>query len=322
MKKTILAASLAVAVLGQTQVANALTIGYATHHFDDKFSTVLRNGSQAYAESLGHEMIQVDAQLDVGKQLDQVNNFIANGVDAIIIQAVESTATAPMSRAAAEAGIPTVFVNRKPTPIESMAEGQAYVASNEVESGTYQTYQMCLQLRAEGKSDGARGYLFVGDLASEAAVQRTIDSEQVVGHGDYSGLDMCNFMEIIGKETAMWQRNEAQDLMTNWLSTGEPFDFVIANNDEMALGAIQAMKAAGIDMADVVVGGVDATDDAIAAMKGGDLDVTVFQNAKAQGEGAIDTVIKLVNGESVSREVYIPFELITPEILKTHPEFQ
>lgn len=314
MKKSILAASLTAAVLAQVPAAQALTIGYATHHFDDKFSTILRNGSQAYAESLGHEMIQVDAQLDVGRQLDQVRNFIANGVDALIIQSVDSTAAGPMSKMAAEAGVPTVFVNRKPTPLESMADGQAYVASNEVESGTYQTYQMCLQLRAEGKSGGARGYLLVGDLASEAAVQRTIDAEQVVQ------LDMCNFMEIIGKETAMWQRNEAQDLMTNWLSTGEDFDFVIANNDEMALGAIQAMKAAGISMDDVVVGGVDATDDALAAMRGGDLDVTVFQNAKAQGEGAIDAVLKLVNGESVPREYYVPFELITPEILKTHPE--
>lgn len=314
MKKSILAASLAAAVLTQAPAASALTIGYATHHFDDKFSTILRNGSQAYAESLGHEMIQVDAQLDVGRQLDQVRNFIANGVDALIIQSVDSTAAGPMSKIAAEAGVPTVFVNRKPTPLESMAQGQAYVASNEVESGTYQTYQMCLQLRAEGKSGGAKGYLLVGDLASEAAVQRTIDAEQVVQ------LDMCNFMEIIGKETAMWQRNEAQDLMTNWLSTGEDFDFVIANNDEMALGAIQAMKAAGISMDDVVVGGVDATDDALAAMRGGDLDVTVFQNAKAQGEGAVDAVLKLINGESVPREYYVPFELITPEILKTHPE--
>ena len=316
MKKTILAASLATAVFAQAPAASALTIGYATHHFDDKFSTVLRNGSQAYAESLGHEMIQVDANLDVGKQLDQIKNFIANGVDGIIIQAVDSSAAGAMSKFTKEAGVPTVFVNRKPTPIESMAEGQAYVASNEVESGTYQTYQMCLQLRAEGKSDGANGYLLVGDLASEAAVQRTIDAEQVVG------LDMCNFMNIIGKETAMWQRNEAQDLMTNWLSTGEDFDFVIANNDEMALGAIQAMKAAGISMDDVVVGGVDATDDAVAAMRGGDLDVTVFQNAKAQGEGAIDTLLKLIDGEDVAREVYVPFDLITPETLKTHPDFQ
>ena len=105
--------------------------------------------------------------------------------------------------------------------------------------------------------------------------------------------------------------------MTNWLSSGEPFDFVIANNDEMAIGAIQAMKAAGVDMSTVVVGGVDATDDAIAAMKGGDLDVTVFQNAAAQGKGAVDTAIKLIAGQKVDREVYVPFELVTPANLSS-----
>ena len=69
-------------------------------------------------------------------------------------------------------------------------------------------------------------------------------------------MDMCNFMEIIAESPANWSRDEAQDLMTNWMSSGEPFDFVLANNDEMAIGAIQAMKAAGMDMADVQVGGV------------------------------------------------------------------
>ena len=192
-------------------------------------------------------------------------------------------------------------------PIEQLDGGPfAYVASNEIESGTLQTFAMCNQLRAEGKSDGARGYLLMGQLTNEAAIQRTRDAEQVMG------LDMCNFMELVApKTTAEWQRTKAQDIMTNWLSTGEPFDFVIANNDEMALGAIQAMKASGISMDSVVVGGVDATDDALAAMKGGDLDVTVFQNAAAQGAGAVDTAAKLIAGEKVSREVYIPFELVS-----------
>jgi inositol transport system substrate-binding protein len=77
------------------------------------------------------------------------------------------------------------------------------------------------------------------------------------------------------------------------------------------------MKAAGVDMSTVVVGGVDATDDAIAAMKGGDLDVTVFQNAAAQGKGAVDTAIKLIAGKKVDREVYVPFELVTPANLSS-----
>jgi inositol transport system substrate-binding protein len=80
----------------------------------------------------------------------------------------------------------------------------------------------------------------------------------------------------------------------------------------MALGAIQAMKAAGIDMASVIVSGVDATQDALASMQAGELDITVFQNAAAQGGGALDAAVKLAAGEAVDQKVYIPFELVTP----------
>jgi inositol transport system substrate-binding protein len=87
---------------------------------------------------------------------------------------------------------------------------------------------------------------------------------------------------------------------------------VIANNDESAIGAIQAMKAAGIDMGDVVVGGVDATQDALQAMQAGELDATVFQDAAGQGSGALDAALKLAKGEAVDQKVYIPFQLVTP----------
>jgi inositol transport system substrate-binding protein len=120
-------------------------------------------------------------------------------------------------------------------------------------------------------------------------------------------------INVIDQQTANWSRDQAQTLMTNWLSAGTAFDGVIANNDEMAIGAIQAMKAAGIDMKTVQVGGVDATQDALAAMQAGDLDVTVFQNAAAQGGGALDAAVKLSKGEAVEQKVYVPFELVTPE---------
>jgi inositol transport system substrate-binding protein len=100
--------------------------------------------------------------------------------------------------------------------------------------------------------------------------------------------------------------------MTNWITSGLEFDAVISNNDEMAIGAIQAMKSAGVSMDDVIVGGVDATQDALAAMEAGDLDVTVFQNAAGQGEGAVDAALKLARGEEVENKVYVPFELVTP----------
>jgi inositol transport system substrate-binding protein len=101
--------------------------------------------------------------------------------------------------------------------------------------------------------------------------------------------------------------------MTNWISSGVKFDAVVSNNDEMAIGAIQALKAAGVDMKKVIVGGVDATQDALAAMKAGDLDVTVFQNAAAQGSGSVDTALKLAKGEKVETLVWVPFELVTPD---------
>jgi len=145
-------------------------------------------------------------------------------------------------------------------------------------------------------------------LSNQAAVVRTQDISDVNEVGECAVE-----IDVIDRQTANWQRDEAQDMMTNWLSTGQPFDAVIANNDVMAIGAIQAMKASGIAMEDVVVGGIDATRDALLAMAAGELDVTVFQDAAGQGAGSIDAALALARGEEVDRKVYIPFQLVTPE---------
>ena len=303
--KTMLAAGVA-SMMATSALAQQ--IGVSIARFDDNFLTVMRNGMTEHAKTLDGVQLQVeDATDDVAKQLDQINNFIASGVDAIIVNAVDTSATQAMTNAASAAGVPLVYVNREPVNVNELPDGQAFVASNEIESGTLETFQICRNLRAAGKAGGAKGYVLMGQLSNQAAVQRTKDVEDVVG------MDMCNFMKIIDKQTAEWSRDKAQDLMTNWLSSGEDFDFVIANNDEMAIGAIQAMKAAGIDMAAVQVGGVDATQDALVAMQAGDLDVTVFQDANGQGAGSVDTALKLARKESVDKKVYIPFKLVVPE---------
>ncbi|WP_171102200.1 sugar ABC transporter substrate-binding protein [Ruegeria sp. HKCCD7255] len=306
MKKIFLAAGLSALMMGGSAMAQ--NIGASIARFDDNGLTIMRNGMTAHIETLDGVNLQMeDAQDDVARQLDQINNFIASGVDAIIVNAVDTNATEAMSNAAAAAGVPLVYVNRQPVNMDTLPDGQAFVASNEIESGTLEAFQICRNLRAAGKSGGARGYLMNGQLSNQAAVQRSKDVHDVIG------MDMCNFMELIDEQTANWSRDEAQDLMTNWMSSGEPFDFVIANNDEMAIGAIQAMKAGGIDMADVQVGGVDATPDALVAMAAGDLDVTVFQDLAGQGAGSIDTALKLAAGEDVDKTVFIPFILVTPE---------
>ena len=288
--------------------AMAETIGVSMALFDDNFLTVLRNGMIEYAESLDGVDIQVeDAQNDVARQLDQINNFIASGVDAIIVNPVDTSATQAMSEAAASADVPLVYVNRQPVNLENLPDNQAFVGSDERESGTLETIEVCDLLAAAGK-DPADVYILMGQLSNQAAQQRTQDIFDVI-ESDKCAVEI----NVIDQQTANWSRNEAQDLMTNWLSTGQPFDAVISNNDEMAIGAIQAMKAAGISMDDVVVGGVDATRDALLAMAAGELDATVFQDAAGQGIGAIDTALSLAQGEDVDQVVYVPFQLVTPE---------
>ncbi len=303
MKKTLFIAGFA-ALMGTSAMAEG--IGVSMAKFDDNFLTVLRNGMEAKATELGVAIQIEDAQDDVAKQLDQINNFIASGVTSIIVNPVDTSATQAMSDAAAAANIPLVYVNRQPINVDTLPDNQAFVASNEVDSGTLETIEVCAQLKAAGK-DTANIYVMMGQLSNQAAVQRTADIHDVMAAGT-----CVVTLNIIDEQTANWSREEAQNLMTNWLSTGAAFDGVIANNDEMAIGAIQAMKAAGIDMASVVVGGVDATQDALAAMQAGDLDVTVFQDAAGQGAGALDAAIKLAAGEAVEQKVYIPFQLVTP----------
>jgi inositol transport system substrate-binding protein len=148
--------------------------------------------------------------------------------------------------------------------------------------------------------------VMMGTLGDNAAQQRTKDIHDVLE------TPACSGLEIVVEQSADFMRTKGNDLMTNWLTAGIEFDAVIANNDEMAIGAIQAMKAFGMDMDKVVVAGIDATADALAAMQAGELDVTVFQNAAAQGRGAVETLQKLMNGEKVEQKVWVPFELVTP----------
>ncbi|MBN9056176.1 MAG: rhizopine-binding protein [Shinella sp. 65-6] len=299
MKKFILGSALAVMM---STAAHAETIGVSMALFDDNFLTVLRNGMSDYAKTLDGVELQIeDAQNDVAKQQSQVQNFIASGVSAIIVNPVDTDATAALSKAAADAGIPLVYVNREPVNINELPEKQAFVASNEQESGTLETKEVCRLLNGKGKV-----VVMMGELSNQAARMRTQDIKDVIA------TDECKGLEIVEEQTANWSRTQGSDLMTNWLSAGLEFDAVISNNDEMAIGAIQALKAAGRSMDSVVVAGVDATQDALAAMAAGDLDVTVFQDAAGQGKGSVDAALKLAKGEKVDTKVYIPFQLVTP----------
>ncbi|NRA54057.1 MAG: sugar ABC transporter substrate-binding protein [Gammaproteobacteria bacterium] len=305
--KKVLPALLTTMITASPVMADELRIGVAMATFDDNFMTLLRTGISKYGKEAGIELQIEDGKNEVGTQFNQVQNFIASEVDAIIVSPVDTDATVSISESAAAANIPLVYLNRQPINVDFLPDNQAFIASNEVDSGTMQTKEVCRLLKGKGNI-----LVLMGALTDQSGLQRTKDIHDVIA------LPECSGMKIVGEESAKWQRTQASNIMTNWLSSGVQFDAVIANNDEMAIGAIQAIKATGRSMDDVIIAGIDATADALAAMKAGDLDVTVFQDAAGQGAGAVDAAIKLATGKAVDQKVWIPFELVTPSNYKSY----
>ena len=278
-----------------------ITIGVSML-FDDLWLTTLRDAMTAYAATQpGVELVMVDSKEDVATQLGQVENFISQKVDAIVLIPANTDAADPMTKAAQDAGIPLVYVNRLPS---NLPEGVSYVGSNSIDAGIMQAEWIAEKLGGKGNV-----VIMNGNLAQEAAQKRTEGEKQV----------FAKFpdIKVIKEDTGNWSRDQGLALMENWLASGDQIDAVASNNDEMAIGAIQAIDAAG-KLGEILVGGVDASPDALQEMDKGRLNVTVFQNAKGQGEGGIKAAIALARGETIDQITWVPFELVTPENYKTY----
>ena len=306
MKKLLIAAAVSSAALVSPMAAHAQKVGLAMAQLDT-FLTILKNGTLEAGKKAGATVQVEDAGNDVGKQLSQIQNMIAQKYDAIIVNPVDTDATPKITKMVADAGIPLVYVNRKPVDFEKLPKGVAFVASDEKVSGTVQTQEVCRLLKGKGQV-----LVLMGELSNEAARTRTKDIEDVVATKECSGI------KIADKREGAWDRTKGQDITTNWLSSGVKFDAIIANNDEMAIGAINALKAAKKWTPASIVAGIDATPDALASMKAGDLKVTVFQNAAGQGSGAVEAALKLIKKQPVDRFVNVPFELVTPANLSKY----
>ncbi|GGE13306.1 rhizopine-binding protein [Marinithermofilum abyssi] len=291
---------------GVSQSSNArgkdhkIVIGAAMPVFDDKWLTYLYDAINDYDAKHGNVEVQmVDAKNDSVKQLTQVETLVVKGVDAIIITPVDTSAVEPMVDAAKKANIPVIVVNRMPTQ-DVLDKVDAYVGSESIQSGTMQMEKVAKLLGGKGNVA-----IMTGELGSESQVKRTEGNKDVIKkHPD---------MKVVREGTAKYQRAEAIQLMENWIQSGDKIDAVVANNDEMAIGAINALKSAG-KLDDTLVAGIDGTTDALKYVQSGDLDVSVFQDPVKQGQGAIETAVKLAKGQKLDNKmVWVPYELITKE---------
>jgi inositol transport system substrate-binding protein len=303
--KRVSRAFLSVVLLAFCAAPRAATLGVSMALFDDNFLTAVRESMKERARELGVSIQFEDAQNDIGRQLNEIENFIAQKVDAIIVNPVDTDATPRMTRLVSRAGIPLVYVNRLPAD-KQLPPKVSFVGSDETQSGTLEMTEVCRLLQGKGEI-----VILIGELTNQSARQRTQDVYDVIARPE------CRGIRVLDKQAASWKRTQAADLMTNWLSAGLRPQAVVANDDEMAIGAIQSLKQAKL-LSRTIVAGIDATPDGLAAMKAGELRATVFQNAPAQGKGAVDTALKLIKGESVPGFVWVPFELVTPANLASY----
>ncbi|KAA0981986.1 sugar ABC transporter substrate-binding protein [Pseudomonas sp. ANT_J28] len=299
-------ASLALSLMFASSAALAdMKIGVSMSQFDDTWLTYLRESMDKKAKSYpeGVQLQFEDARSDVVKQLSQVENFISQKVDAIVVNPVDTAATRKITEAAVKAGIPLVYVNRRPDDLK-LPKGVVTVASNDLEAGEMQMQYLADKMGGKGDI-----VILLGDLANNSTTNRTKGVKDVLAK--YPNI------KIEQEQTGTWLRDKGMTLVNDWLTQGRKFDAVIANNDEMAIGAAMALQQAGIEKGSVLIAGVDGTPDGLNAIKKGNMAVSVFQDAKGQADGSIDTAVKMAKNEPVEQAVWVPYRLITPQNVDT-----
>ncbi|KTC32787.1 rhizopine-binding protein [Pseudomonas sp. ABAC61] len=294
--------SLALALMLSSGAALAqVRIGVSMSQFDDTWLTYLRESMDQKAKSMpeGVQLQFEDARSDVVRQLSQVESFVSQKVDAIVVNPVDTAATRKITEAAVNAGIPLVYVNRRPDDL-NLPKGVVTVASDDLEAGRLQMQYLADKMGGKGSV-----VILLGDLANNSTANRTKGIKEVLAKYPRIRIDQ--------EQTGVWLRDRGMTLVNDWLTQGREFNAVLANNDEMAIGAAMALNQAGVDKGKVLIGGVDGTPDGLRAVQRGELAVSVFQDARGQADGSVETAVKMISKQPVEAAVWIPYRLITPE---------
>ncbi|GAB2800847.1 hypothetical protein GCM10027275_53590 [Rhabdobacter roseus] len=272
-----------------------LTVGVSMLSMQNEFIVNVSDEMEKKAKELGVELVVVDAERSALKQVEQIESFVAQQVDAIIMNPCEVEASSPAVTRALAANIPIINVNS-----ETKTQPTAFVGSDDVESARIAMRYIAERLGGRGNVIMIHGY-----MGQAAQLKREQGAREILQN--YPGL------KLIAHQSGEWDRSKSMSLMENWIqSYGGQINAVFAQNDEMGMGAVKALTAAGLKDKVVVVS-IDAIPDALDAVKKGTLDATVFQNAEQQGARAVETALKAAKGEAFDKQVLIPFELVTKE---------
>ena len=329
-----LAAVLALACAGAAFAleADEVLVGACIYKFDDTFMTGVRNNMKAEMEKIGGELEITDSQNRQPLQNDQVDAYIAKGANVVIVNPVDRTAALPLMEKAKAAGIPIVFINREPEPEVMQAYDKIWYDGAKAEESGTQSGELIVDYfkknpGADKNKDGKIQYIMLrGEQGHQDAVLRTEYSVKAMKEGGFE-------LEELGSDTANWDKVQATDKMKGFISAVgiERIEAVLANNDDMALGAIEALKAEGYNMGDpakyIPVVGVDATAPALEAMAKGEMLGTVLNDAANQGKAAVQAAVAAAMGKEVNKEtigyevtdgkyIWVPYRKVTSENYK------
>jgi inositol transport system substrate-binding protein len=270
-------------------------IGVSLLNLSSEFIVMLDKAIQAKGGEMGVQLIVTDAQLSADKQVQQVESFIAQKVDAVILNPCEVDASSPAVDRAIAAGIPIVNVNS-----ETKSTPTAFVGSRDEESARIAMDYIVQRLNGKGNI-----VMMQGLMGQAAQLKREQGAREVLAKNP--GL------KLLAYQSADWDRAKAMTLMENWIqSYGDKINAVFAENDEMGMGALVALEQAKMKKTVVVVS-VDAIADALQAVKDGRLDATVFQDAQGQGGNAVEVALKILRKQPYDKQVFIPFQLVTKD---------
>lgn len=280
--------SFGTAAKSTTSTNETLTIGMSISTLNNPFFVTLSEHAEEKAIALDATTTVVDAQDNASKQASDIEDLIQQNVDLIIINPVDSVAVATAVESANAANIPVITVDRS----SEGGDVVSHIASDNV---------------AGGALAGAYVAELVGDGANVAELEGVAGSSAARDRGQGFNESIADNLNVVAKQTANFNRSEGLTVMENILQANPDITAVFAHNDEMALGALEAIAASGKD---IKVVGFDATDDAVAAVEAGKLAATVAQKPDEIGNIAMETAIAYLNGEAVEAVIPINLELI------------
>lgn len=274
-------------------------IGFSVSTFNDTFiSNVAEAARRFAAKNPNIELAMMDAQDDSVREQDQVVTLLGDGVDVLVVLPVDSSSVAAIVEAAQEADKPLIFVNRNPFHDRELPKNIYYVGANTLLEGEEQMRYIAKRLG--GKGDVA---IIMGALSHEATQNRSDGVKRVAA--EFPDI------KVVGEETAIWQRALGINAGENLITAHPSLKAILCNNDEMALGALIACT--NMDRNDILVAGIDGVRDATQSVKNGGLVVSVLQDSRAQGAGALELATKIINGENPPQLNLLPVEIITSD---------